>query len=112
MSSSLIFNDNITFQVTYVIDYYDGGDVGENFEFSLLDVRPKMTNWSEIRKVTDLKNWQNWRHFTLHTEAIIDRAKVLFFNSNRLVKIVLRHGSGVKQSIGMLILSVITLPSK
>jgi len=62
-------------QVTYVIDYYDGGDVGENFEFSLLDVRPKMTNWSEIRKVTDLKNWQNWRHFTLHTEAIVDRAK-------------------------------------
>ena len=63
-------------QVTYVIDYYDGGDVNEDFTFSLLDVRPKMTNWCEIRKDTDWSNWQNWANFRIHTEAVIDRARV------------------------------------
>lgn len=59
-----------------MIDYYDGGDVGENFEFSLLDVRPKITNWSEIRKVTDWSNLSNFLQFRLSSEAIIDRTKV------------------------------------
>jgi len=61
--------------VTYVIDYYDGGDVNEDFGFSLLDVRPKMTNWSEIRKVTDWAHWQNWLQFRVNEEAVRDRAK-------------------------------------
>ena len=59
-----------------MIDYYDGGDVGDNFEFSLLDVRPKITNWSEIRKVTDWSNLSNFLQFRLSSEAIIDRTKV------------------------------------
>ena len=65
-------------QVTYVIDYYDGGDVNEDFTFSLLDVRPKMTNWCEIRKDTDWSNWQNWLNFRIHTEAVVDRARVRY----------------------------------
>ena len=67
-------------KVTYVIDYYDGGDVNEDFGFSLLDVRPKMTNWSEIRKVTDWAHWQNWLQFRVNSEAVLDRAKVLCSN--------------------------------
>ena len=59
-----------------MIDYYDGGDVNEDFTFSLLDVRPKMTNWSEIRKTTDFSNWTNWSNFRISTEAVIDRTKV------------------------------------
>ena len=35
-----------------------------------------MTNWSEIRKVTDWAHWQNWLQFRVHTEAVLDRAKV------------------------------------
>ena len=37
-----------------------------------------MTNWSEIRKVTDFSNWQNWANYRINTEACIDRAKVRF----------------------------------
>ena len=59
-----------------MIDYYDGGDVNEDFTFSHLDVRPKMTNWSEVRKATDWANWTNWSNLKIHTEAVIDRAKV------------------------------------
>jgi len=54
--------------VTYVIDYYDGGDVNEDFTFSLLDVRPRMTNWCDVRK----KNWLDYR---VSPEAFIDRSK-------------------------------------
>jgi len=68
--------------VTYVIDYYDGGDVNEDFTFSLLDVRPKMTNWCEIRKDTDWSNWQNWANFRIHTEAVIDRARAVVFEKS------------------------------
>jgi len=50
--------------------------VNEDFGFSLLDVRPKMTNWSEIRKVTDWAHWQNWLQFRVNSEAVLDRAKV------------------------------------
>ena len=50
--------------------------MNEDFGFSLLDVRPKMTNWSEIRKVTDWAHWQNWLQFRVNTEAVCDRAKV------------------------------------
>ena len=35
-----------------------------------------MTNWCEIRKDTDWSNWQNWLNFRVHTEAVVDRARV------------------------------------
>ena len=35
-----------------------------------------MTNWSEIRKVTDWAHWQNWLQLRVNTEAVLDRAKV------------------------------------
>ena len=41
-----------------------------------MDVRPKMTNWSEIRKVTDWAHWQNWLQLRVNTEAVLDRTKV------------------------------------
>ena len=35
-----------------------------------------MTNWSEIRKVTDWAHWQNWLQLRVNTEAVLDRTKV------------------------------------
>ena len=53
-----------------MIDYYDGGDVNlDDFTFSLLDVRPRMTNWCDVRK-------KNWLDFRVSPEAFIDRSKV------------------------------------
>lgn len=34
--------------VRYVIDYYDGGQVGPDYKFALLDVRPAMDSATNI----------------------------------------------------------------
>uniref|UniRef100_A0A0V0GBM4 Holocytochrome c-type synthase n=1 Tax=Triatoma dimidiata TaxID=72491 RepID=A0A0V0GBM4_TRIDM len=34
--------------VRYIIDYYDGGSVGPDHRFAILDVRPAMDSWSNI----------------------------------------------------------------
>ena len=60
-----------------MIDYYDGGDVNEDFTFSLLDVRPRMTNWCDVRK----KNWLDYR---VSPEAFIDRSKVRYVTYDML----------------------------
>jgi len=67
---------------TYVIDYYDGGDVDDDFNFSLLDVRPKMTNWSEVRKSTGFDNPLNWFNLRLNNEAVLDRAKTFIWTNS------------------------------
>nr|XP_003477652.1 cytochrome c-type heme lyase-like [Cavia porcellus] len=35
-------------EVRYVIDYYDGGDVNENYQFAILDVRPALDSLSAV----------------------------------------------------------------
>lgn len=75
-------HSELRFQATYVIDYYDGGDVDDDFNFSLLDVRPKMTNWSEIRKTTGFDNPLNWFNLRLNTEAVLDRTKTFIWTNS------------------------------
>lgn len=47
--------------VRYVIDYYEGDKIHENYSIALLDVRPAMDSWENIwdrMKVT----WWRWRY--------------------------------------------------
>ena len=34
--------------VRYVIDYYDGGEVDNKYQFALLDVRPALDNFDNV----------------------------------------------------------------
>ncbi|KAK9500596.1 hypothetical protein O3M35_001834 [Rhynocoris fuscipes] len=47
--------------VRYIIDYYDGGQVGPDHRFAILDVRPAMDSWPNVwdrMKVT----YMRWRY--------------------------------------------------
>ncbi|KAF5272093.1 hypothetical protein FQA39_LY01176 [Lamprigera yunnana] len=47
--------------VRYIIDYYDGGEVNEKYQFALLDVRPAMDSveniWDRMKVA-----WWRWRY--------------------------------------------------
>lgn len=48
-------------EVRYVIDYYDGGQVSDDYKFALLDVRPAMDSvenvWDRMKVA-----WWRWRY--------------------------------------------------
>lgn len=47
--------------VRYVIDYYDGGEVDEKYQFALLDVRPAMDSWTNVWDRMKVA-WWRWRY--------------------------------------------------
>nr|SVE74419.1 EOG090X0CJG [Daphnia barbata] len=61
-------------EVRYVIDYYDGGKVTEDYKFALLDVRPAMDSfencWDRM-KVT----WWRWRYSREETTPVFEETK-------------------------------------
>nr|SVE75362.1 EOG090X0CJG [Daphnia dolichocephala] len=61
-------------EVRYVIDYYDGGKVTEDYKFALLDVRPAMDSfencWDRM-KVT----WWRWRYSREETTPVFEEKK-------------------------------------
>nr|SVE84486.1 EOG090X0CJG [Daphnia pulex] len=59
-------------EVRYVIDYYDGGKVHEDYKFALLDVRPAMDSWENCwdrMKVT----WWRWRYSREETTPVFEQ---------------------------------------
>lgn len=48
-------------EVRYVIDYYDGGKVYEDYKFALLDVRPAMDSWDNCWDRMKVA-WWRWRY--------------------------------------------------
>nr|CAG4636478.1 EOG090X0CJG [Eubosmina coregoni]SVE70035.1 EOG090X0CJG [Eubosmina coregoni] len=48
-------------EVRYVIDYYDGGKVFEDYKFALLDVRPAMDSWENCWDRMKV-SWWRWRY--------------------------------------------------
>nr|CAG4642006.1 EOG090X0CJG [Eurycercus lamellatus] len=47
--------------VRYVIDYYDGGKVFEDYKFALLDVRPAMDSWENCWDRMKVA-WWRWKY--------------------------------------------------
>ncbi|XP_019645748.1 PREDICTED: cytochrome c-type heme lyase-like [Branchiostoma belcheri] len=45
-------------QVRYIIDYYDGGSVKENFQFTILDVRPAMDSFGAVWDRMKVAYWR------------------------------------------------------
>ncbi len=66
-SFKLRINYNINFiatkgkEVKYVIDYYDGGKVFEDYKFALLDVRPAMNSWENCWDRMKVA-WWRWKY--------------------------------------------------
>ncbi len=48
-------------EVRYVIDYYDGGKVSEDYKFALLDVRPAMDSWENCWDRMKVA-WWRWKY--------------------------------------------------
>ncbi|KAM4721124.1 holocytochrome c-type synthase [Rhinophrynus dorsalis] len=46
-------------QVRYIIDYYDGGEVDENYQFSILDVRPAFDSMNAVWDRMKV-SWWRW----------------------------------------------------
>lgn len=56
----------------YVIDYYDGGKVSEDYKFALLDVRPAMDSWENCwdrMKVC----WWRWKYSREETTPVFEQ---------------------------------------
>jgi len=45
-------------EVRYIIDYYDGGDIKQNGEFTLLDVRPALDSFGALRDRCKAAYWR------------------------------------------------------
>nr|SVE74833.1 EOG090X0CJG [Daphnia carinata] len=58
--------------VRYVIDYYDGGKVTEDYKFALLDVRPAMDSfdncWDRMKVA-----WWRWRYSREETTPVFEQ---------------------------------------
>ncbi|KAF5300253.1 hypothetical protein FQR65_LT09208 [Abscondita terminalis] len=48
-------------EVRYIIDYYDGGQVKDNYQFALLDVRPAMDSFENVWDRMKVA-WWRWRY--------------------------------------------------
>ncbi|KAK4876344.1 hypothetical protein RN001_012766 [Aquatica leii] len=48
-------------EVRYVIDYYDGGDVDDKYQFALLDVRPAMDSFENVWDRMKVA-WWRWKY--------------------------------------------------
>lgn len=67
-------------EVRYIIDYYDGGKVMENYQFTILDVRPAFDSFSAVWDRTKAHYLRWW------------------YKPELAVSIEEIHGSGAKKS--------------
>nr|CAG4651292.1 EOG090X0CJG [Simocephalus serrulatus]SVE94474.1 EOG090X0CJG [Simocephalus serrulatus] len=61
-------------EVRYVIDYYDGGKVSEDYKFALLDVRPAMDSWENCwdrMKVC----WWRWNYSREESTPVFEQTQ-------------------------------------